>query len=130
MLCELQYSGAVASLLALAALATVGLVAALPWSAPLRACIALGVAGLALREHRGLLAVRTLRIGGDGRVSVVSGDGRSREGRLEDGSFVAPWLTLVRWRPDRARFDRTVLVAPGMARREAFRRLRVRLRHG
>ena len=130
MLCELQYSGAVASLLALAALATIGLVAALPWSAPLRASVALGVAGLALREHRSLFAVRMLRFGGDGRVGVIGGGGPSREGRLEEGSFVAPWLTLVRWRPDRARFDRTVLVAPGMVHPEAFRRLRVRLRHG
>jgi hypothetical protein len=69
-------------------------------------------------------------VAGDGGVRVTLRSGEPCEGRLEPGSFVAPWLTLVRWRPAGARFDRTVLVAPAMAQPEAFRRLRVRLRHG
>lgn len=129
-LCELQYSGVVACLLALAAAATLGIVVALPWSVPLRGFIALAVAGLALRSHRALFEVRSVRVAADGLVAFALRDGRMREGRVEDGSFVAPWLTIVRWRPRGARFDRTVLVAPGMVHPEAFRRLRVRLRHG
>jgi len=42
--------------------------------------------------------------------------------------FVAPWLTIVRWRPPGARFDRTVMVLPGMLTDDCFRRLRVLLR--
>jgi hypothetical protein len=41
---------------------------------------------------------------------------------------VAPWLTIVRWRPDGARRDGTVLLLPDMAEAEALRRLRVLLR--
>ena len=129
MLCELQYSGVAASLLALAAVATLAVVAVLPWPLALRGFLSLGVVALALRALRSLFAVRLLIVAGDA-VRVTSRDGSRREGRLEPGSFVAPWLTLVRWRPAGARFDRTVLVIPGMAHPEALRRLRVRLRHG
>jgi hypothetical protein len=128
--CELKYSGVVASLLALAAVATLAIVAVLPWTLSLRASVALAVAALALRSHRAIFEVRMLRVAGAGEVEVSLGDGRRCNGRLEPASFVAPWLTLVRWRPAGARYDRTVLVAPGMAHPEAFRRLRVRLRHG
>jgi hypothetical protein len=41
---------------------------------------------------------------------------------------VAPWLTIVRWRPEGAWFDRTVPLLPGMLDEEMFRRLRVVLR--
>lgn len=51
-----------------------------------------------------------------------------RRGRLRDGSFVAPWLTIIRWRPERANFDRTVVVLPDMLDAESFRRLRILLR--
>ena len=65
-------------------------------------------------------------------LEVDPGPGRrwasSAPACLRDGSFVAPWLTIVRWRPEGARFDRTFLVVPGMLEREDFRRLRVLLR--
>jgi len=51
-------------------------------------------------------------------------------GELRDGSLVAPWLTIIRWRPSGARFDRTILILPDMLERESFRRLRVLLRWG
>ena len=51
-----------------------------------------------------------------------------RHGRLRSGSFVAPWLTIIRWRPQRACFDRTIVVLPDMLDHEAFRRLRVQLK--
>jgi hypothetical protein len=47
---------------------------------------------------------------------------------VRDGSFVAPWLTVVRWRPPGARFDRATIVLPEMLSGEEFRELRVRLR--
>jgi hypothetical protein len=45
-----------------------------------------------------------------------------------DGSFVAPWLTIIRWRPEGAWFDRTIVVLPDMLPADAFRELRLRLR--
>jgi hypothetical protein len=53
---------------------------------------------------------------------------RRLSGVLRAGSFVSPWLVIVRWRPAGARFDRTVTVLPGMLGAEDFRRLRVYLR--
>jgi toxin CptA len=49
-------------------------------------------------------------------------------GNLRDGSFVAPWLTIIRWRPAGAWLDRTVVVLPDMLPVEAFRELRVLLK--
>ncbi|MEP7262597.1 MAG: protein YgfX [Usitatibacter sp.] len=69
------------------------------------------------------VGVRSLSLGRDG---VMSLDGRA--GLLREGSFVSPWLTVLRWRPAGARFDRTVLILPDMLAREDFRRLRVLLR--
>ena len=78
---------------------------------------------------RGPRAVRRLRIEADA-VEIVDGDGRMRVGALRPGSFVAPWLTIVRWRPEGARFDRAIPLVPGMADRASLRRLRVVLRWG
>jgi toxin CptA len=129
-LVDLQYSGAITALLLAASLATGVIVAFLPWSAPLRLSMLLGVAGLCLRAHRTLFEARAFVVRGGGTVRVLFHDGRSAEGSLQEGSFVAPWLTIVRWRPARARFDRTLVVTGARAHPEAFRRLRVRLRHG
>ena len=76
---------------------------------------------------RGPRAVRALRIRGHG-IEVEDGLGRWRSGTVRAGSFVAPWLTIVRWRPEGAWIDRTVPVLPGMASPEELRRLRVILR--
>ncbi len=82
----------------------------------------------ALREGRG--AVCRLAVDLEGRVEAAGPNGTARTGRLAAGSFVAPWLTIVRWRPEGARFARTVLVPPDAVDPEAFRRLRVLLRWG
>lgn len=80
----------------------------------------------AWQEGRG--AVRDLVVDIAGRVEVVGADGGRRAGRLVDGSFVAPWLAVVRWRPEGARLSRAVVIAPDAVDAEAFRRLRVLLR--
>jgi hypothetical protein len=46
------------------------------------------------------------------------------------GSFVAPWLTIVRWVPPGARFSRSLVILPDMLDAESFRRLRMVLRWG
>ncbi len=76
---------------------------------------------------RGRRSVRALRVRGLS-IEVQDGLGRWRTGTVRAGSFVAPWLTIVRWRPEGAWIDRTVPILPGMADREDLRRLRVILR--
>ena len=92
---------------------------------PLDAAIGLatGVACLALDALRRSRPMRALAVESSGAVSVdcVAGE-------LRDGSFVAAWLTIVRWRPAGARFDRTLLVAPDMLSSADFRHLRVILK--
>ena len=78
--------------------------------------------------HRGARGVCWFRVGIGGSVEVRNAAGHGRSGVLRAGSFVAPWLTVVRWRPDRAWFDRTFVLLPGMVDGESFRRLRVLLR--
>lgn len=79
----------------------------------------MGIAAHAFKRHRGSHAVRV-----EGASITVDGI----EGRIVAGSFVAPWLTIVRWRPRGARFARTLPVLPDAVDAEAFRALRVVLR--
>jgi toxin CptA len=116
---------------AAAALAAI-LAAAVPpvAKAVLAAILACAAVRAARRDawQEGAGAVRRFRADLPGRVEVEFFDGRLVAGRLEVGSFVAPWLTLVRWRPDGARLCRTLLVAPDAVDAGEFRRLRVLLR--
>ena len=117
----------------LACAATLAVIAATPGPPGLRILAATWVACAALESiHsrallRGARAVRRLRVGA-GDVEVEDGCGGAHAGKLVPGSFVAPWLTIVRWRPAGARFDRTVAILPGMAQAADLRRLRVLLR--
>jgi len=124
----------VAAAMAVACAATVAVMAFTPTGQFTRAGLAAGVV-LAFADairvvalRRGARGVRGFRVDLTRAIRVRDATGREREGVLRDGSFVAPWLTLVRWRPAGARFDRTFLLVPGMLDEEAFRRLRVLLR--
>jgi toxin CptA len=116
--------------------AAAGLAAALAAEVPAiaRAAIAFGLAVAAIRAARrqawreGPGAVRRLAADLAGRIEVEGADGRVVTGRLADDSFVAPWLTIVRWRPDGCRLARTVLVVPDAVDPAQFRRLRILLR--
>jgi len=126
--CDLQYSRLAAASIGAAALASALVAAALPVAITWRAA-ALGLIAIeAWRAWRHSRAVRTLALGIEGGVEVVLRDGRLRRGVVEPGSFVAPWLVIVRWRPAGSRRDRFVLVLPDMAPREPLRMLRVILR--
>lgn len=131
---ELQYSRAAVAVLAVMALSSAAIVLATPWSVPLRCAFTFAIAALfaealqrvALLKAPG--AARFISVQRDGRFEVESRSGAVRTGQLRAGSFVAPWLVIVRWRPDGARGDATVLVMPDMASGEDRRRLRVLLR--
>jgi len=134
--CRLQYSGAATALIGALAAATVGVIAITPGPAAARilggtwtACAALAAARRV--SHRACdKGVRTLVVRLSGEVAVQGADGRWTRGTLRDGSFVAPWLTVVRWRPAGRRLDRTMLLLPGMAEAESLRKIRLILRWG
>jgi hypothetical protein len=120
-------------LVMIAAGATLLVIAATPGHAAARILAATWVACAAVETvHsrallRGRRAVRALRVRGIA-IDVQDGLGQWRTGTVRAGSFVAPWLTIVRWRPEGAWIDRTVPLLPGMARQDELRRLRVILR--
>lgn len=137
MTAECQYSGAVnarlarsrlaAWLVAAAAAATLGVIAATPLRVEARVICATWTICLAIHAIDSLRRVRRIALGRDGGIEVEI-DGRWRAGVVRDGSFVAPFLTIVRWRPAGARFDRSIVIVPDMIAREEFRALRVLLR--
>jgi len=119
----LEPSRRLAAFVVLAAAATASLLAAMPLpggAAGAAAAWCVLASAHALARH----AVRR-------RVHVLGG--RSIEvdgvaGEIVAGSFVAPWLTIVRWRPASSRLVRTVVVLPDMLEAASFRALRVVLR--
>jgi hypothetical protein len=109
----------------LGAVATAALVACLPLALELQAGALAWVAAASLRALRRLRPGLRLRVDHGGAIEIGD-DG----GSIRKGSFVAPWLAVVHWRPQGAWLDRTVLVAPDMLPAEDFRRLRLLLRWG
>ncbi len=110
---------------ATSALATLLLVWATPLALELQ-LTAIGWVGVfALHALRRLRSVTWLQATRSGEVQV-EGIG----GELRHGSLVAPWLTVLRWRPQGAWFDQTLLLAPDMLDADGFRRLRILLRFG
>jgi len=102
---------------------------------PLVKCAVVAWVGMAMLDAYRAVAIRSagrcvreLWLGRARGIEVVDAAGRSRHGEVRDGSFVAPWLTVIRWRPVGARYDRTIVVLPDMLARDSFRRLRVLLR--
>jgi hypothetical protein len=116
-------SGWAEAFVALSALATALLVAFLPAPLEARAAGLLWIGFAALRALRGLRPGLRLRVDYGGGIEVGEAAGAVRM-----GSFVSPWLTVVRWRPEGTWRDRSLLVAPGMLGAEDSRRLRVLLR--
>jgi hypothetical protein len=80
--------------------------------------------------HEGPGAVRHLDVDLTGRIDVAYASGSPRSGRIAPGSFVAPWLVVLYWNPDGARFARAIVLLPDMAGEQDLRRLRVLLRWG
>jgi hypothetical protein len=105
-----------------AALATLALLCVMPGWPVARAGAMFWCIGAAVHAFKGHRASHAARV--DGAAIMVDGT----EGRIVDGSFVAPWLTIVRWRPHGSRFTRSLVVMPDAIDAESFRALRVILR--
>jgi len=122
--------------IALMALSTLVVLAVTPGTAWLRILLATWIACAALEAihavalHRGRRGARHVVVTMAGEVHLRSELDEWRSGVVRPGSFVAPWLTILRWRAPTHRFDRTLLVLPDMLPEEDFRRLRVLLRWG
>ena len=116
------------------AVATLAVIAATPGMAALRILAATWVACAALEAihraalRRGRHGVCAILLTRSGEIAVRMASGAWLHGVVRDGSFVAPWLTIVRWRPQGSRLDRAILVLPDMLGEERFRALRVWLR--
>jgi len=126
--CELKYSGAAFAFLLLAAASTMGMVLVTPFDPPLRAAILAYVAVQSVRACRALLAPTALRLRHSREVQVRSAAGPWQAGVVSEGCFVLPALTVLRWRPQGCRVDRTLLLLPGMAPVDDLRKIRVILR--
>lgn len=134
---ECKYSGAVrvrfarsriaAAALLLAVIATLSLVVATPLQAGVRILMGTWVLCCAIDALARIRSVRRVSMSRSGEMAVEIA-GAWQAGVVRDGSFVAPFLTIIRWRPDGARFDRTILVLPDMLAADSFRALRVLLR--
>ena len=126
--CDFKYSGVARVFLASAVAGTLALVALAPFPWEARVLAGAWVLALALHSHRVLTRPRGLRLDSTRAIAVLGPGGEWRSGTVRDGSFVAPWLAIVRWRPEGARFDRTLPILPDMVSPESMRRIRIILR--
>jgi hypothetical protein len=74
--------------------------------------------------------VLDITLSGDRAIETRDASHRRRAGVVRAGTYVAPSLTAIVWKPDDARFSRSILILPDMLGAEDFRLLRVRLRYG
>lgn len=125
-----------AILLAVATIATAGMLAFLPGDRGLRA------GGVVLSGACGLFALRggspdgarssiaSVEVAVDGCAIVTERSGRRIAAVIRPESYVGAWLTTLVLRPEGARRSRAVVIWPDTMPPDEFRRLRVLLRHG
>jgi len=122
-------------LLGLMATATVAVVVALPLELWLQSGLILALAAwtthvfhrVALR--RGARAVTEVRLAANRLIAVRHGGRPLVAGHVRTASHVGSRLTTIVWRPDGARWSRTLVLLPDMLPPDDFRRLRVLLRY-
>jgi len=116
------------------ALSTLAVLVATPGLLSLRILLGTWIACAALEGlhvvalHRGSRGVCGAVVTRAGELHLRNELAEWRTGIVRPGSFVAPWLTIIRWRAPTHRFDRTLLILPDMLPEDDFRRLRVLLR--
>jgi toxin CptA len=126
--CDFKYSGVADVFLAFAVGGTLALVIFAPFPDEARAAAFAWVIALATHSRTKLASVARLRLDCAREISVCDRHGVWREGIVRDGSFVAPWLTIVRWRPHGVRRDQTLVILPDMLPAAAMRGIRVILK--
>ena len=122
-------------MLGIMAAATVAVVVALPLQLWLQSGLIVGLAlwsthvfqRLALR--RGKRAVTEVRLAPNRLIAVRHAERALVAGHVRTASHVGSRLTTIVWRPDGARWSRTLLLLPDMLPPDDFRRLRVLLRY-
>jgi hypothetical protein len=128
--CEIKYSRAGRALVIALSCTTMALAVTLPLAVGWRLAAVAWVALHTVRAWRALAAASCLTLARDGAVRVEMRDGSTFEGTVRAGSFAAPWLTVVRWRPAGHRWDRTLFLLPDAAGSPEMRNIRVILRWG
>lgn len=126
--CDFKYSGASRIFIGCAAAATLALLALAPFPGEARWPAFACVVALALHAGGGLRQPTGLRLDCARAIAVRGADGEWRPGAVCDGSFVAPWLVVVRWKPEGARHARALPILPDMLPGEAMRKIRVILK--
>lgn len=103
------------------------------WTDALAALVLIGWAAHRIRQHglrRAPSSIVEVMLSEDRTIVVRRKDGRMRAGRVLDASHVHPAFTSIVWRPNGARFARSIPVVADMLDPDDFRRLRVLLRYG
>ena len=126
--CEFKYSGLGFAFLAAAVAGTLALVIFVAFPDEARALAFALVVASASRAHRRLGEAGAMVLEAGGAISVRDRAGSWLGGELREGCFVAPWLAIVRWRPQGARRDRTLVILPDMIQVGTLRQIRVILR--
>jgi toxin CptA len=80
--------------------------------------------------RRGRTSIVELMLSSDAVVVMRFASGGPAAGHVRSASFVHPLLTTIVWRPDGARWSRSLPIVPDMLDADDFRRLRVLLRYG
>jgi hypothetical protein len=100
------------------------------------ACVAIALAAWARHQLRlngsrsSLRAVVEVMLSSDSVIVVRQRDGKLVAGHVRSGSYVHPAFTSIVWRPDGARWSRSLPLVPDMLDVDDFRKLRVMLRYG
>ncbi len=129
-------SRAAAVVIVVFAVAAFGAVVSLPTPIAVDMVAAVALFGWArhhFRRHvtrRSPRAVIEILLSSDAVIVVRRNDGKLVAGHVRSATFVHPWFTSIVWRPDGARWSRSLPLAPDMLGIDEFRRLRVLLRYG
>lgn len=133
---ELRPSRTLLALLALAHVATLGMIWGAAFETPVRWGASLAVAASCafhLRQEGLFLAssaIVGLQLGAGSDCGLLLRSGEWVEGRILGTSLVTPWLSVLNVASEGRRLSRNIVLFPDSLDAEAYRKLRVKLRWG